>query len=118
MEDKPRCRWCRRVLAPQHGPGRRREFCNQACRQWDWVARQRANELELSENELIIARDQIDELHDDIYVLRCAIDDARNDLAAAGNRPTVRELTDIISWLLDAAEPVCTRQLRAAGAEA
>ena len=48
-----RCRWCRRVLPPAAKTGRPRRFCRQACRQWDWVARQRARDLALSEDELV-----------------------------------------------------------------
>lgn len=107
-----RCRWCRRVLPARSGPGRPREFCSQRCRQWDWVARQRAAELELSDRELVIARDELDALHDDLYVLACAVDDAERDLAAPGRR-TVQDLTDIVDWLLDAARPLRDRELAA-----
>jgi endogenous inhibitor of DNA gyrase (YacG/DUF329 family) len=107
------CRWCRRALPARSGPGRPREFCSQRCRQWDWVARQRAAELALSENELVIARDELDRLHDDLYVLACAVEDTERDLAAGGRR-TVRELTDALTWLLDAARPLRDRELGAA----
>jgi endogenous inhibitor of DNA gyrase (YacG/DUF329 family) len=113
MTELRRCRWCRRVLPEPGGPGRPREFCSQRCRQWDWVARQRAGELELSEHELVVARDELDALHDDLYVLACAVDDAERDLAAAGTRPTVRELHQIITWLLEAARPLRDRELSA-----
>lgn len=108
-----RCRWCRRVLPERSGPGRPREFCAQRCRQWDWVARQRADELELSENELVIARDELDALHDDLYVLACAIGDAEADLEAAGARPSVNDLRLIIDALLDSARPLRDRELSA-----
>jgi endogenous inhibitor of DNA gyrase (YacG/DUF329 family) len=108
-----RCRWCRRVLPQTSGRGRPREFCSQRCRQWDWVARQRASELQLSEGELVIARAELDALHDDLYVLACAVDDADRDLAAAGTKPSTRELTDILSWVLDAARPLRDRELSA-----
>ena len=108
-----RCRWCRRVLPERAGPGRPRQFCSQRCRQWDWVARQRADELELSENELIIARDQLDALHDDLYVLACAVGDAEVDLEAAGARPSVKELRMVIDSLLVAAKPLRDRELSA-----
>ena len=108
-----RCRWCRRVLPERSGPGRPKQFCSQRCRQWDWVARQRAQELELSEGELVIARTELDALHDDLYVLACAVDDAERDLKSAGAKPTVRELQDIITWLLDAAKPLRDRELSA-----
>jgi hypothetical protein len=111
MTEIRRCRWCRRVLPVTTGRGRPREFCSQRCRQWDWVARQRARELELADGELVVARTELDELHDDLYVLACAVDDARRDLAAAGDRATRQELREIIDWLLEAARPLRDRSL-------
>ncbi len=101
----PRCKWCRVVLPAHDGPGRPRRFCSQACRQWDWVARQRADELELSENELVVARDELDQLKDQIYVLACAVLDVQNDLAK-GPRQTIDSLRESIDWLIEAAIPV------------
>lgn len=98
------------MLAPSAKVGRRREFCTHACRQWDWVARQRARELELSETDLVIARGALDALRDDLYVLACAVDDVRRDLAAPGKR-TERELREAIEWLLDAAQPLRDREI-------
>jgi hypothetical protein len=77
------------------------------------VSRQRAQELELSEGELVIARSELDALHDDLYVLACAVDDAERDLTASGARPTVKELRGIVDWLLDAAKPLRDRELSA-----
>ncbi len=108
-----RCRWCRRVLPARSGPGRPKEFCSQKCRQWDWVSRQRARELELSEGELVIARDELDRLHDDLYVLACAVDDTERDLRSLGARPTAREVRDILDWLLSAAKPLRDREISA-----
>ena len=107
-----RCRWCRRALPPRTGPGRPREFCSQRCRQWDWVSRQRAAELELSENELVIARDELDGLHDELYVLACAVEDTERDLGAGGRR-TVAQLSDALEWLLAAARPLRDREITA-----
>ena len=104
-----RCRWCRHVLAPHSGPGRPRQFCSQRCRQWDWVARQRSAELALSENELVVAREELDTLKDMIYVLHCAVVDARADLAAP--RHSVASLRETLEWLLEAAEPVAEASL-------
>ncbi|MEM1335418.1 MAG: hypothetical protein AAGG08_18375 [Actinomycetota bacterium] len=106
---KRRCRWCRRVLPDRAGPGRPKQFCTQECRQWDWVHRQRAAELDLSEHELVIARDALDRLQDDLYVLACAIDDTERDLAAGLETPA--ELRRTLDWLLDAARSVATHQL-------
>jgi hypothetical protein len=101
------------VLPPRGGPGRPKEFCSQRCRQWDWVGRQRARELALSENELVIARDELDRLHDDLYVLACAVEDAERDLTAMGAEPPATELRDVLQWLLAAARPLRDRELSA-----
>jgi hypothetical protein len=85
-------------------------FCSQRCRQWDWVARQRARELQLSENELVVARAELDGLHDELYVLACAVEDVERDLGAPGRR-TVTELTDAVDWLLAAARPLGDREI-------
>ncbi len=74
------------------------------------MARQRARELELSDGELVVARAELDTLHDELYVLACAVDDAERDLAASGRRTTT-ELTDVIRWLLDAARPLRDREI-------
>lgn len=109
-EQRSRCKWCRRVL-PAQKLGRPRTFCSQSCRQWHWVGKQRANELQLSETELIVTKDELDRLHDELYVLACAVNDAERDLAAAGAKPDVRELKEIVDWLLDAARPLRDREL-------
>jgi hypothetical protein len=75
------------------------------------VASQRAHELELDEGELVIARATLDELHDDLYVLACAVDDAERDLDAAGEGATVSEVREILTWLLDAARPLRDREI-------
>lgn len=74
------------------------------------MARQRARELQLSENELVVARTELDALHDELYVLACAVDDVERDLAASTRRTTT-QLTDAIGWLLDAARPLRDREI-------
>jgi hypothetical protein len=106
---RSRCRWCRRVL-PAQKMGRPRVFCSQACRQWDWVGRQRARELQLNEDELIVAKAELDLLHDELYVLACAVDDVERDLAAAGKTPAAKEIGEMVRWLLDAARPIRDRE--------
>lgn len=113
MTELKRCRWCRRALPDAAGRGRPRVFCSQRCRQWDWVARQRAHELELSEGELVIAKSALDELHDELYVLACAVEDTEADLESLGPTPDPAELLRIITWLLDAAKPLRAREVPA-----
>lgn len=99
-----RCAWCRHPIASSDGPGRPKKFCSQKCRQWDWVSRQRATELALSENELVVTRTELDELKDLVFVLQCAVQDVRNDLGSS--RHTKESLRELLDWLLEAAEPV------------
>lgn len=104
-----RCAWCRRVLPPQR-TGRPRQYCSQACRQWHWVGRQRAAELSLREDELIVARAELDALHDEMYVLARAVDDIGRQLAAGGER-SAAELGELLDWLVQAARPLRDREL-------
>lgn len=55
----------------------------------------------------------LDELHDQLYVLACAVDDAERDLEAAGPDPTAADLQQTLDWLLDAARPLRDRELPA-----
>lgn len=59
-----------------------------------------------------MARSELDALHDDLYVLECAVADTRRDL---GHDMTKAELRDALQWLLDAAAPLADRKLAAAG---
>jgi endogenous inhibitor of DNA gyrase (YacG/DUF329 family) len=113
MTEIRRCRWCRRALPERAGRGRPREFCSQRCRQWDWVARQRARELELSDGELVMARAALDELHDQLYALACAVEDTDADLAAAGEAPAAGDLRRMLDWLLEAARPLAAHEVPA-----
>ena len=108
--DSSRCQWCRSPIAQRTGAGRPRRFCSQSCRQWDWVARQRATELALSEDELVIARKELDALPDQVYVLRCAIADVEADLDPSVD-PTTRDFKAALKWLLQAAKPMAQDQL-------
>ncbi len=91
--------------------GRPRVFCSQSCRQWDWVGRQRSRELQLNEDELIITKAELDRLHDELYVLACAVDDVERDLSAAGRAPGPREVEEMLQWLLESARPIRDREL-------
>jgi len=62
---------------------------------------------------LVIARDELDALHDDLYVLACAMSDAEADLKAAGTKPAVKELRMVIDSLMEAAKPLRDREIAA-----
>lgn len=56
-------------------------FCRQSCRQRDYEARRRGEELGLAEHELVVARDDFEALRDRLYVLSCTLEDVERDLA-------------------------------------
>ncbi|TVR27799.1 MAG: hypothetical protein EA389_01985 [Ilumatobacter sp.] len=59
----------------------------------------------------MIARAELDSLHDELYVLACAVDDVRRDLDAAGTNASAPELREMVEWLLVAAIPLRDREL-------
>jgi hypothetical protein len=97
------CRWCGRPVPPRPGPGRPPEYCRRSHRQRDYESRQRAAELGLSETEIVLTRAGINSLHDQIYVLECAISDVEKDLAGDDSLDSVRRC---LEWLLEAARPL------------
>lgn len=111
-EEPRRCRWCGRRLDERQGPGRQRAYCAQACRQRDYIARLRVREAGLAETELIVARSELDELYDALYVLEAAVQDVDRDLAAsdAPGQPPADEVRAALDWLLDAARPLVERR--------
>jgi hypothetical protein len=67
----------------------------------------------LNEDELIVTTAALDQLHDELYVLACAVVDVERDLASAGKGATGREVREMLSWLLEAARPIRDRELQA-----
>jgi hypothetical protein len=97
-----KCRWCQRPFDAQQGPGRPAQYCKRSCRQRDYEARRRSAERGLDEREIIVTRAGLDQLRDQVWILRCAVQDVDNDIAAGGD-PGVA-----LAWLLDAARGVVT----------
>ena len=58
----------------------------------------------------MVARAELDTLHDELYVLACAVEDVERDLTAPGRR-TLTELDDAVHWLLAAARPLRNREI-------
>lgn len=75
------------------------------------MARQRASELQLSENELVMTRSELNTLRDQLFVLKCAIDDVERDLDPVID-PTTRDYRAALRWLLEAAKPVVAEPLK------
>ncbi|HET9442634.1 MAG TPA: hypothetical protein VFO65_04880 [Acidimicrobiales bacterium] len=98
-----RCGWCKGPLPPAATTGRPRRYCRAVCRQRDFEARRRAAEVGLTETELVVARHDLDALHDALYVLEAAVEDVERDLAGS---PTKQDYADAVAWLLQAARPL------------
>ena len=60
-----------------------------------------------------MARKELDSLHDDLYVLSCAVDDTQRDLDDNPDDP--QELRRMLKWLLDSAKPLCNYEMSASG---
>jgi len=59
--------------------------------------------LGLGEDELIVAREQLDELRDQVFVMCAAVDDARQAAPALLDLAEAREWID---WIVQAAAPL------------
>lgn len=55
-----------------------------------------------------MAKAELDALHDELYVLQCAVVDTQQDLRQA---MTADEALEALRWLLDAALPLASRRL-------
>jgi hypothetical protein len=75
-----RCRWCGRAFAPAPGAGRPRQYCKRSCRQRDYESRRHTSELGLGEHELVVTRQELNELRDRLYVLAETVKDVEKDL--------------------------------------
>lgn len=61
----------------------------------------------MGDERLVVARAELDALHDRLYELEAAIEDAERDLEAAGN-PDARDYREALDWVLRAARPLAT----------
>src|SRR4051812_16155583 len=80
-----RCRWCGRRFSVPKGPGRRREFCRQACRQRDYEARRGGRALVQDGDVLVLPRAAVHDLQDRLWLVEAAVDDARTAVDEAAS---------------------------------
>ena len=45
-----------------------------------------------------MAREELNDIHDALYVLSCAVDDVQRDLADI-EKPSAKELRDMLQWI-------------------
>jgi hypothetical protein len=74
----------------------------------DYAARRRATAAGLGDDRVVITRAELAELHDKLYALEAAVEDADADLAAARTLAEVRAAAD---HLLESARPLAATRL-------
>jgi len=103
---KTRCGWCGRELPKQGGPGRRRVYCKQGCRQQAHMARKLAASHGLGPDDLIISRRDLEELQGHLYGLQAALEDVDADLEQAQRSGVEFDYRDAYEWLYAGARPL------------
>lgn len=83
--------------------GRPRRYCRAGCRQQAHIARKYALAHGLGDDDVIIDRQQLEELQGAIYCLQAALEDVDADLAGS---PSASEVRTALGWLVDNARPV------------
>lgn len=58
----------------------------------------------MSDTELVIARVELEQLRDALYVVEAAVEDVDRDLAEGGDDPA--EMRRALDWLLEAVRPL------------
>ena len=99
-----RCRWCGRELEPL-GRGRPRRYCRQGCRQQAHLARKLAAAHGLGPDDVIVAREALEDLQSRLYCLQAALEDVARDLEASSDPAEVRQA---LEWLRSNAEPLAS----------
>lgn len=97
------CRWCGRDVADGE-LGRRRRYCRQSCRQRAYEQRasiNRANDLSLPADTVVLSAREAADLADRVYQLRCAAEDIATAIDEGAG---VTELRGLCTALLCAAE--------------
>lgn len=63
----------------------------------------------MAETDIVLARQELSQLDDMLYVLACAVEDVDGDLAGEHDDADVRRA---LAWLMDAARPLAERSGR------
>lgn len=60
----------------------------------------------MSDAELVVTREELDALHDQLFMLEAAIEDVERDLKVSA---TKQDYVEAVQWLLDACRPIVSR---------
>lgn len=103
-----RCQWCSREIV-QDGPGRRRQYCNQSCRQRAYEQRQSLKGTAIPADSLILPRSTAEELTDRLFEVRCAAEDISAAVSDGEPAGSITALCDELVNLARDAEGIRSR---------
>ncbi|MFT4041573.1 MAG: hypothetical protein QM673_00270 [Gordonia sp. (in: high G+C Gram-positive bacteria)] len=84
--------------------GRRRKYCKQSCRQRAYEQRALTAGTSIPADALILTPDEVDELGDRLYTLRCAAEDLATAVAEGADRATLTALAADVVELANSAQ--------------
>ncbi|GED97977.1 hypothetical protein [Gordonia crocea] len=99
------CAWCGREIEDST-LGRRRKYCRQSCRQRAYEQRTLTAGTNIPDDAVILRPDEVRDLADRLFELRCAAEDLRTAVAEDADSATLAGLADVVVDLAVAAERV------------
>lgn len=100
------CAWCGRPIVDDSTLGRRRKYCRQSCRQRAYEQRTLTVGTDIPDDAVIMRPDEVADLADRLFELRCAAEDLQTALVENADSVTLRGLADTVVELAAAAERV------------
>ncbi|GAB11242.1 hypothetical protein GOARA_065_00360 [Gordonia araii NBRC 100433] len=99
------CAWCGREIVDS-SLGRRRKYCRQSCRQRAYEQRTLTAGTSIPDDAVILRPEEVRDLADRLFELRCAAEDLRTALSEDADGATLAELADAVLEHAAAAERV------------
>lgn len=99
------CVWCGREIADS-AAGRRRKYCRQSCRQRAYEQRTLTAGTDIPADAVILRPDEVRDLADRLFELRCAAEDLRTAVAEGADAATLDGLAGAVLELALAVERV------------
>ncbi|MDN5723234.1 MAG: hypothetical protein L0J74_03175 [Corynebacterium sp.] len=109
-----RCAWCGREIV-QDGPGRRRRYCRQSCRQRAYEQRQALAGTSVPTDALILSSTAAEELTDRLFEIRCGAEDIAAAVAEGEDADSVTALCGELVALARRAETIRSRDREEGG---
>lgn len=97
------CAWCGKPIVLSEGRGRKRKYCSSSCKQRAYEQRQLLAGTEVDAESVILSKQRVAEIRDQLYALRCAAEDVCTAASEGAGpeelRPLCDELVDLATQL-------------------